>query len=121
MTQILWIIYHKLLIQAELPKLRNIGYEVFSATYLPNTYDQRAVMKHGINPTAIPEDVQQLLRITNFCYHKIPNKVVKIYLAKIFFKLTVENLMVGRAVFDPSMKIPKASQNRKKSREIEKL
>lgn len=66
-TRILWLGYHKVLTQTELPRLRHLGFEVFCPPYLSTVYDQSANPVSDTNhPTTLPAEAVEKLQAYDF-------------------------------------------------------
>lgn len=69
MKRIFWLGMHKILVQTELPRLRQLGYEVFNPPYLSEVEDQSAASEWDENqPTTLPAKVFTELSRLNFFY-----------------------------------------------------
>ena len=76
--RIFWLGMHKVLTQTELPRLRQLGFEVYNPPYLSDVVDQSAVMDWAAGPTTLPEKIQRKLSATNFFYQPIPEEIAEI-------------------------------------------
>lgn len=76
--RIFWLGMHKVLTQTELPRLRQLGFEVYNPPYLSNVEDQSAIVDWKAAPTTLPEDVHLKLSTTNFFYQPIPGEIAEI-------------------------------------------
>eukprot|EP00435_Cladocopium_sp_Y103_P077034 s1_g773.t1 len=77
--RVFWLGMHKVLSQTELPRLRQLGYEVFNPQYLSDVYDQSAVYgETELVNTTLPAEALDVLRKTNFFYDKIPGEAAEI-------------------------------------------
>ena len=66
-VRILWLGYHKVLTQTELPRLRHLGFEVFCPPYLSDVYDQSANPLYDPNqPTTLPAEAVEKLQAFDF-------------------------------------------------------
>ena len=67
--RIFWLGMHKILVKTELPRLRDLGFEVFNPPYLSDIEDQSANQNwDSVQATTLPEDVFRKLSETNFFY-----------------------------------------------------
>ncbi|MBI1273680.1 MAG: glycosyltransferase [Alphaproteobacteria bacterium] len=74
--RIFWLGMHKLLTRTELPRLRQLGYEVFNPPYLSPVPDQSANLAWDTHqPTTLPRDVFDKLSRTNFYYDQVSPEV----------------------------------------------
>ena len=74
--RIFWLGMHKILVQTELKRLRELGYEVFNPPYLSNIADQSANLNwDSTQETTLPRDVFDKLATTNFFYEKVDESV----------------------------------------------
>ncbi|WP_372400531.1 hypothetical protein ABMY26_35890 (plasmid) [Azospirillum sp. HJ39] len=70
---------HVVLTRTELPRLRELGYEVFNPPYIAPVYDQSANLDWDAEqPTTLPEEVFRILSTTNFFYADFSPKIVDI-------------------------------------------
>lgn len=77
--RIFWLGMHVVLTRTELPRLRELGYEVFNPPYLAPVYDQSANLDWDAEqPTSLPEEVFRTLSGTNFFYADFSPKIVEI-------------------------------------------
>lgn len=77
--RIFWLGMHKLLVTTELPKLRELGYEVFNPAYLSAVKDQSANLAWDENqPSTLPKDIFNRLSSFNFFYNNIPDDIINI-------------------------------------------
>lgn len=76
--RIFWLGMHKVLIQTELPTLREMGYEVFNPPYLSDIKDQSAQMNWSSSETTLPEKIYKKLATYNFFYNYIDSSISKI-------------------------------------------
>lgn len=76
--RIFWLGMHKVLTQTELPRLRQLGFEVYNPPYLSDVEDQSAVRDWTAAPTTLPEDVHLKLSTTNFFYQPISGEIAEI-------------------------------------------
>ncbi|QCG92195.1 hypothetical protein [Azospirillum sp. TSH100] len=68
-----------MLTRTELPRLRELGYEVFNPPYLAPIYDQSANLDWDAEqPTTLPEEVFRILSRTNFFYADFSPKIAEI-------------------------------------------
>jgi len=78
-NRIFWLGMHVVLTKTELPRLRQLGYEVFNPPYNSDVYDQSANMNwNAEQPTTLPKVVFNALRSYNFFYNKISPDVADI-------------------------------------------
>lgn len=77
--RIFWLGMHKVLTATELPRLRQLGYEVFNPPYLSSIYDQsaQAVWEHDQFTTLPREDFEELSRY-NFFYNSITPRIAEL-------------------------------------------
>ena len=67
--RIFWLGMHKTLVETELPRLRDLGFEVFNPPYLANIADQSAHLDWDLSQeTTLPTEVFDQLSKTNFFY-----------------------------------------------------
>lgn len=76
--RIFWLGMHKVLTQTELPRLRQLGFEVYNPPYLSDVEDQSAVRDWAAAPTTLPADVHLKLSKTNFFYQTISGEIAEI-------------------------------------------
>ncbi len=77
--RIFWLGMHKVLVRTELPRLRQLGYEVFNPPYLSSVYDQSAMMEwDGQQESTLPKEAFDVLRETAFFYKPIPKRAADI-------------------------------------------
>jgi glycosyltransferase involved in cell wall biosynthesis len=77
--RLFWLGMHKVLTKTELPRLRQIGYEVFNPPYLSTTYDQSANMEWDREqPSTLPAEVFQRLSQYNFFYNQIEPEIAEL-------------------------------------------
>ncbi len=71
---------HKILVQTELPRLRQLGYEVFNPPYLSNIRDQSAEMTWSLSnqQSSLPSSVIKELSKYNFFYNPITANIADI-------------------------------------------
>jgi glycosyltransferase involved in cell wall biosynthesis len=70
--RIFWLGMHKLLVRTELPRLRELGFEVFNPPYLSPVADQSAELNwDAAQATTLPRDVFEALSRYNFFYNPI--------------------------------------------------
>lgn len=73
--RIFWLGMHKLLVQTELPALRDMGYEVFNPPYLSNIKDQSAELDWLPSETTLSSKVYTKLSTYNFFYNSINREI----------------------------------------------
>jgi glycosyltransferase involved in cell wall biosynthesis len=79
--RIFWLGMHRVLVQTELPQLRELGFEVFCPAYRRQPYLGRAQdqsAQYGFDadqPTTLPRDVFDRLGSFNFFYNQIPSSI----------------------------------------------
>jgi glycosyltransferase involved in cell wall biosynthesis len=80
MKRIFWLGMHKILVQTELPRLRQLGYEVFNPPYLSNIRDQSAEMTWSLSnqQSSLPPSVIKQLSKYNFFYNPITANIADI-------------------------------------------
>lgn len=67
---------HKILVQTELVRLRQLGFEVFNPPYLSSYKDQSSHLEwDSQQPTTLPRDVFEQLSKFNFFFNAIPEKI----------------------------------------------
>ena len=77
--RIFWMGAHKVLMQTELKRLRELGYETFNPPYLSKIKDQSAVLEWDEHqPTTLPPQIFKKLSRCNFFYNKIPKAIADI-------------------------------------------
>ncbi len=77
--RIFWLGMHVVLNATELPRLRQLGYEVYNPPYNADVYDQSAETNWDRDqPTTLPKLVFDTLSATNFFYSPIPPLVAEI-------------------------------------------
>jgi len=78
--RIFWLGMHKVLVQTELQRLRQLGYEVFNPPYLSNIQDQSASLEWSLESqdSSLPSLILQQLSSYNFFYNPISKKIAKI-------------------------------------------
>jgi glycosyltransferase involved in cell wall biosynthesis len=77
--RIFWLGMHKILVQTELKRLRNLGYEVFYPPYLSNVVDQSADLNWDASQeTTLPREMFLKLAETNFFYASISDEIYRI-------------------------------------------
>lgn len=77
--RIFWFGMHELLTRTELPRLRQLGYEVFNPPYLSEIVDQSAQSNWESNfHTTLPDDVFAKLANTNFYYSEIDEEIAEL-------------------------------------------
>lgn len=76
--RVFWLGMHKVLTQTELPRLRQLGFEVYNPPYLSDIEDQSAVREWAASPTSLPEEVYLKLNATNFFYQPISGEIAEI-------------------------------------------
>lgn len=77
--RIFWFGMHKILVQTELPRLRELGYEVFNPPYLSSIKDQSACLDWNANQiTTLPKEIFHKLANYNFFYNVITPEMSKI-------------------------------------------
>jgi len=71
---------HKVLVQTELQRLRQLGYEVFNPPYLSNIQDQSASLEWSLESqdSSLPSLILQELSSYNFFYNPISEKIAEI-------------------------------------------
>jgi glycosyltransferase involved in cell wall biosynthesis len=78
-SRVFWLGMHKILTHTELPRLRQLGYEVFNPPYLSNVYDQSANLHwNAEQPTTLPPDVFKKLSTYNFFYNAIAPDIAEL-------------------------------------------
>lgn len=77
--RIFWLGMHKILVNTELPRLRQLGYEVFNPPYLSSVQDQSANLDwNASQPTTLPHEVFTKLSTYNFFYNPITTDIADI-------------------------------------------
>src|SRR3990167_4897582 len=77
--RIFWLGMHKILVNTELPRLRQLGYEVFNPPYLSSVQDQSANLDwNASQPTTLPHDVFTKLSTYNFFYNPITSDIAEL-------------------------------------------
>ncbi len=77
--RIFWLGMHKILVQTELPRLRQLGYEVFNPPYLSSRQDQSACLQWDSNQvTTLPKEIFEKLANYNFFYNAITPEITDI-------------------------------------------
>jgi hypothetical protein len=77
--RIFWLGMHVVLVKTELPRLRELGYEVFNPPYLTDVYDQSAVVDWDRNQAStLPPEVFQKLSRYNFFYNSISPEMAEL-------------------------------------------
>jgi len=76
--RIFWFGMHKVLSQTELPRLRQLGFEVFNPPYLSDVKDQSAVYDWSEGASTLPNEVLKKLSETNFFYQSISEEIAEI-------------------------------------------
>ena len=82
--RIFWLGMHRLLVQTELPQLRELGFEVFCPAYryqpfLGRAQDQSAQYGFDVDqPTTLPPQVFAKLASFNFFYNRIPQGIAEL-------------------------------------------
>lgn len=77
--RIFWLGMHVVLVKTELPRLRELGYEVFNPPYLTDIYDQSAVVDWDRNQAStLPPEVFQKLSRYNFFYNSISPEIAEL-------------------------------------------
>lgn len=77
--RVFWLGMHKVLVQTELYRLRELGYEVFNPAYLSDVVDQSADLNWDeMQDTTLPKDVFDTLANTNFFYTKLSDEICEI-------------------------------------------
>lgn len=70
---------HKILVQTELPRLRQLGYEVFVPPYLSPIQDQSASLTWDSNQfTTLPKEIFDKLATYNFFYNAISDEMADV-------------------------------------------
>jgi len=92
--RILWLGYHKVLTQTELPRLRSLGFEVFCPPYLSAVYDQSAASTSDANqPTTLPAEAIEKLQAFDFFHLEsdYPHEIAEIINACFEFVIVTIN------------------------------
>ncbi len=77
--RIFWLGMHKLLVRTELPRLRQLGFEVFNPPYLSRIKDQSAELNwDAAQPTTLPAEVFKALSEYNFFYEPISPEIAEL-------------------------------------------
>lgn len=77
--RIFWMGMHKVLMQTELPRLRELGFEVFNPPYLSEVVDQSATLDWDSNQeSTLPKDVFDKLSKTRFFYNSHSEETAEI-------------------------------------------
>jgi len=77
--RIFWLGAHKLLVNTELARLRELGFEVFNPPYLSHVNDQSADTRwDGTQFTTLPPEVFQRLSRYNFFYNAIEPEIAEL-------------------------------------------
>jgi len=76
--RIFWLGMHKVLVQTELPTLREMGYEVFNPPYLSDVLDQSAELNWLPSETTLPNEIYEKLCHYNFFYNQINAEIAEI-------------------------------------------
>lgn len=80
---------HKVLVRTELPRLRQLGYEVFNPPYLSDVKDQSAEYNwDSTQPSTLPREVFEQLARCNFFYKEISQKIIDL-LNQYFYAVVV--------------------------------
>jgi hypothetical protein len=78
-ARLFWFGAHKLLVNTELARLRQLGYEVFNPPYLSHILDQSAVTTWDRDQySTLPPDVFERLAAYNFFYNSIDPEIAEI-------------------------------------------
>lgn len=78
-NRLFWLGMHKILVQTELPRLRELGFEVFNPPYLSSVKDQSACLEWDANqPTTLPPEIFEKLSKYSFFYNRISKEIEKI-------------------------------------------
>ncbi len=123
-NRILWLGMHIVLTRTELPRLRQMGYEVFNPPYRSMIYDQSADLDWDVaQPTTLPKEVFDLLARTDFFYKPIPrnvadvlneyfgtvivtinpdwlNEVLKVYRGRVIYRIYGQLFSICDSIFD---------------------
>ncbi len=77
--RIFWLGMHKILVKTELPRIRQLGFEVFNPPYLSDRKDQSACLDWDLNQaTTLPKDIFDKLANYNFFYNVITPEMADI-------------------------------------------
>ena len=77
--RIFWLGAHKLLVQTELPRLRELGYEVFNPPYLSSVEDQSIRRTwDNLQTSTLPITIFNKLSEYNFFYNNISEEIAEI-------------------------------------------
>lgn len=77
--RIFWLGMHKILVQTELLRLRQLGYEVFNPPYLSSVQDQSACLDWDEKqPTTLPPEIFDKLSRYNFFYNSISKEIAEL-------------------------------------------
>lgn len=77
--RIFWLGMHKILVKTELPRLRQLGYEVFNPPYLSSIEDQSANMEWDQGQVStLPGDIFEKISSYNFFYNEINEEIADI-------------------------------------------
>ena len=77
--RVFWFGMHVVLTKTELPRLRELGYEVFNPPYLADVYDQSASTQWDQHqPTTLPPEVFRELSAYNFFYNRITPRIAEL-------------------------------------------
>src|SRR3954451_21877723 len=77
--RLFWLGMHKVLSRTELPRLRQLGYEVFNPPYLSTIYDQSANLEWDKDqPSTLPAEVFDRLSKYNFFYNHIEPEIAEL-------------------------------------------
>lgn len=75
-NRIFWLGMHVVLTKTELPRLRELGFEVFNPPYNSKVYDQSANRNWDADqPTSLPRSVFKELSEYNFFYNRISSRI----------------------------------------------
>src|SRR5205823_5769956 len=78
-ARIFWLGAHQLLVNTELARLRQLGYEVFNPPYLSHVLDQSALTSWNRGqPSTLPPDVFERLASYNFFYNTLDPEIADI-------------------------------------------
>jgi glycosyltransferase involved in cell wall biosynthesis len=78
-NRVFWLGMHIVLTKTELPRLRELGFEVFNPPYNSNVYDQSANQKwEADQPTSLPKAVFKELSEYNFFYNRISSRIARL-------------------------------------------
>jgi glycosyltransferase involved in cell wall biosynthesis len=77
--RIFWLGMHKILVRTELPRLRSLGYEVFTPPYLSPIVDQSAELNWERDQVStLPKEIFEKLSKYNFFYNSIDRELAEI-------------------------------------------